>query len=225
MVLHHAVRHGTRSSRQRPRQRGSGFTVLGGAATSFGILVLARALQGSLGAMLAPTALAVLTTTSTVPKERSRAFGIVGAIAGAGGAVGLLLGGFVTEDLNWRWNLYINVFIAATAIVFAPIFVDSGRAAGPAPRLDMPGTVLVSGGLFCIVHGFSKANTDGWGSPLTWGLLAAAAVLLAAFVSWQLRSPHPILPLHTVLDRYRGAAFASVLMAGGGMLGIFLFVT
>ena len=200
-------------------------SALGGAATSFGMLIFARALQGALGAMLAPTALAVLTTTFVIPKERSRAFGIFGAIAGAGGAVGLLLGGFITEDLNWRWNLYINVLIAIFAVIMASFFVDKSRGVRPRPKLDLPGTILVSGGLFFIVYGFSNAETDGWGSPLTWGMLAGAVVLLCGFVLWQRRARHPILPLPIVLDRNRGASFVSVLIAGAGMFGIFLFVT
>ncbi|MGA1838020.1 MFS transporter [Herbiconiux sp. 11R-BC] len=205
-----------------------GFAVasaLGGAADSFGTLVAARALQGAFGALLAPTALAVLTTTFTVPKERARAFGVFGAIAGAGGAVGLLLGGFLTEDLNWRWNLYINVFIAVIAIIGAVVFVTTPKRVGPRPKLDVPGTLLVSGALFSLVYGFSNAETDGWGSPLTWGFLTAAGVLLVAFVLWQRRAAHPLLPLSIVLDRNRGAAYSSVLIAGAGMFGIFLFVT
>ncbi len=205
-----------------------GFAVasaLGGAADSFGTLVAARALQGAFGALLAPTALAVLTTTFTIPKERARAFGVFGAIAGAGGAVGLLLGGFLTEDLNWRWNLYINVFIAVIAIIGAVIFVTTPKRVGPRPKLDVPGTLLVSGALFSLVYGFSNAETDGWGSPLTWGFLTAAGVLLVAFVLWQRRAAHPLLPLSIVLDRNRGAAYSSVLIAGAGMFGIFLFVT
>ncbi|NEN05939.1 MFS transporter [Diaminobutyricibacter tongyongensis] len=200
-------------------------SALGGAANSFGLLVGARALQGAFGALLAPTALAVLTTTFTIPKERARAFGVFGAIAGAGGAVGLLLGGFLTQDLSWRWSLYINVFIALFAIVGAALFVTSVKRSGPRPKLDIPGTVLVSGALFSLVYGFSNAETDGWGSPLTWGFLAAAVVLLVAFVFWQRRAAHPLLPLAIVLDRNRGAAFISVLIAGAGMFGIFLFVT
>ncbi|MDJ0314235.1 MFS transporter [Arthrobacter sp. H35-D1] len=167
-------------------------SALGGAATSFGMLIFARALQGSLGAMLAPTALTVLTTTFTIPKERSRAFGIFGAIAGAGGAVGLLLGGFLTEDLNWRWNLYINVFIAIFAVILASIFVDKSRGGRPRPKLDLPGTILVSAGLFFIVYGFSNAETDGWGSPLTGGMLVggpAAAHVRALAASRA--PPHP----------------------------------
>lgn len=200
-------------------------SALGGAAGSFGMLVFARALQGAFGALLAPTALAVLTTTFTVPKERARAFGVFGAIAGAGGAIGLLLGGFLTEKLDWRWNLYINVVIAIVAVIGAIVFVKTVPREGPRPRLDVPGTILVSGALFSLVYGFSNAETDGWGSGLTWGFLTAAGVLLVAFVLWQRRAAHPLLPLHIVLDRNRGAAYASVTIAGAGMFGVFLFVT
>jgi len=205
-----------------------GFSVasaLGGAAGSFELLVAARALQGVFGALLAPTALAVLTTTFTIPKERARAFGVFGAIAGAGGAVGLLLGGFLTETLDWRWNLYINVFIAVIALVGAISFVPAAVRTGPRPKLDLPGTALVSGALFGLVYGFSNAETDGWDSPSTWGMLAGAAVLLVLFVLWQRRAAHPLLPLSIVLDRNRGAAYSSVLIAGAGMFGVFLFVT
>ncbi|NQX10762.1 MFS transporter [Microbacteriaceae bacterium VKM Ac-2855] len=200
-------------------------SALGGAAGSFEMLVAARALQGVFGALLAPTALAVLTTTFTIPKERARAFGVFGAIAGAGGAVGLLLGGVLTENLDWRWNLYINVVIAVVAVIGAVLFVDHLERTGPRPKLDVPGTVLVSGALFGLVFGFSNAETDGWDSPATWGMLAGAAVLLVAFVLWQRRAAHPLLPLSIILDRNRGAAYMSVLIAGAGMFGIFLFVT
>jgi len=200
-------------------------SALGGAAGTFGWLVAARALQGAFGALLAPTALAVLTTTFTIPKERARAFGVFGAIAGAGGAVGLLLGGFLTEYFDWRWNLYINVVIAVVAVIGATIFVDTLKRTGPRPKLDIPGTLLVSAALFGLVYGFSNAETDGWDSPLTWGMLAGAVVLLVAFVLWQRRAAHPLLPLAIVLDRNRGAAYLSVMIAGAGMFGIFLFVT
>ncbi|WP_120337869.1 MFS transporter [Cryobacterium soli] len=200
-------------------------SALGGAADSFGWLVAARALQGAFGALLAPTALAVLTTTFTIPKERARAFGVFGAIAGAGGAVGLLLGGFLTEYFDWRWNLYINVVIAIVAVIGAAIFVDTLKRTGPRPKLDIPGTLLVSAALFGLVYGFSNAETDGWDSPLTWGMLGGAVVLLVAFVLWQRKATHPLLPLSIVLDRNRGAAYLSVMIAGAGMFGIFLFVT
>jgi EmrB/QacA subfamily drug resistance transporter len=203
----------------------AGASALGGAAGSFGMLVGARALQGAFGAMLAPTALAVLTTTFTIPKERARAFGVFGAIAGAGGAVGLLLGGILTENFDWRWNLYINVIIAVVAVIGAALFVPQIARTGPRPKLDIPGTIIVSAALFSLVYGFSNAETDGWGSASTWGFLAAAAVLLIAFVLWQRRATHPLLPLGIILDRNRGAAYSSVLIAGIGMFGIFLFVT
>jgi EmrB/QacA subfamily drug resistance transporter len=200
-------------------------SALGGAADSFGLLVAARALQGAFGALLAPTALAVLTTTFTIPKERARAFGVFGAIAGAGGAVGLLLGGFLTEQFDWRWSLYINVVIAVVAVVGALIFVSSPTRDGARPKLDVPGTILVSGALFSIVYGFSNAETDGWDSPLSWGFIAASVVLLTAFVLWQRRATHPLLPLAILADRNRAAAYSAVLIAGAGMFGIFLFVT
>jgi EmrB/QacA subfamily drug resistance transporter len=200
-------------------------SALGGAAPNFTALVGARALQGVFGALLAPTALAVLTTTFTKPRERARAFGIFGAISIAGGAVGLLLGGILTEDLNWRWNLYINVAIAVVAVAGAWVFVSPVENTGARPKLDLPGVVLATGALFSLVYGFSNAETDSWGAPATWSLLLAAAVLLIAFVTWQTRATHPLLPLSIVLDRNRGAAYLSVLIAGVGMFGVFLFLT
>lgn len=200
-------------------------SAIGGAAPDFTTLVVARALQGAFGALLAPTALAVLTTTFTIPKERSRAFGVFGAIAGAGGALGLLLGGILTQQLDWRWNLYINIPIAILAIAGAIWLVPRIDRDGPRPRLDIPGTLLVSGGLFGIVFGFSKADTDGWDSPWAWGTLAAAAVLLVAFVLWERRASHPLLPLTIVVDRNRAASYLSILIAGAGMFGVFLFLT
>ena len=203
----------------------AGASALGGAASTFGLLVAARALQGGFGALLAPTALAVLTTTFTIPKERARAFGVFGALAGGGGAIGLLLGGYLTQDVGWRWNLYINVAIAIVAIVGALFLVPSIARSGPRPRLDIPGTVLVSGALFALVYGFSNAETESWNSPLTWGMLAASGVLFVAFVLWQRRAAHPLLPLSIVLDRNRSAAYISILISGASMFGIFLFVT
>ncbi len=205
-----------------------GFAVasaLGGAAANLGLLIAARALQGAFGALLAPTALAVLATTFTIPKERSRAFGVFGALAGAGGAIGLLLGGYLTQYVGWRWNLYINDVIALVAVVGAIALVPSIARSGPRPKLDVPGTLLVSGGLFALVYGFSNAESDSWSAPLTWGMLTASGVLLIAFVLWQRRAAHPLLPLAIVLDRTRAAAYVAILLAGVAMFGIFLFVT
>ena len=200
-------------------------SAVGGASVSFGMLVSARAVQGSFAAILAPTALAVLTTTFTIPKERSRAFGVFGAIAGAGGAIGLLVGGFLTQDVNWRWNLYINDVIAVFAVIGAIVFLGSAARTGVRPRIDIIGTVLVSVALFCLVFGFSSAESAGWDSPLCWGMLTVSGILLVVFVLWQRRSTHPLLPLSVVLDRNRGAAYSSIFIANIGIFAVFLFVT
>ncbi|MET8959049.1 MFS transporter [Streptomyces sp. NPDC004096] len=199
-------------------------SALGGAATGFGMLVTARALQGAFGALLAPAALSLLNTTFTDARERARAFSVYGAIAGAGGAVGLLLGGVLTDALDWRWTLYVNVAIAVVAFAGGWILLGNHRDAADS-KLDVPGTVLVAGGLFCLVYGFSNAESHHWGSPLTWAYLVVGGLLLAAFSWWQTRAAHPLLPLRVLLDRDRGSSFVAVLITGAGMFGVFLFLT
>ncbi|MFJ3806294.1 MFS transporter [Streptomyces sp. NPDC090073] len=199
-------------------------SALGGAANGFTMLVVARALQGAFGALLAPAALSLLNTTFTDARERARAFSVYGAIAGAGGAVGLLLGGVLTDALDWRWTLYVNVAIAVVAFAGGWILLGSHRDAADA-KLDVPGTVLVASGLFSLVYGFSNAESHDWGSPLTWGFLIAGGLLLTAFVWWQTRAAHPLLPLRILLDRDRAASFLAVLITGAGMFGVFLFLT
>ncbi|MFG2357102.1 MFS transporter [Streptomyces sp. NPDC048521] len=199
-------------------------SALGGAANGFTMLVVARALQGAFGALLAPAALSLLNTTFTDARERARAFSVYGAIAGAGGAVGLLLGGVLTDALDWRWTLYVNVAIAVVAFAGGWILLGNHRDAANA-KLDVPGTVLVAAGLFSLVYGFSNAETHDWDSPLTWGFLIAGGLLLAAFTWWQTRAAHPLLPLRILLDRDRAAAFLAVLITGAGMFGVFLFLT
>lgn len=200
-------------------------SAIGGAAPDFGVLVVARALQGAFGALLAPTALSVLTTTFTVPRERSRAFGIWGAISGAGGALGLLLGGILTEHFDWRWTLFVNIAIALIAGIGALLFIRPAAAPGERTPLDVLGTVLVSGGLFFLVFGFSNADTDGWGAASSWGMLIAAGVLLVAFVVWIFRARNPLMHPSVILDRNRGAAYSALLLASVGMFAIFLFLT
>ncbi|SHL95346.1 MFS transporter [Actinacidiphila paucisporea] len=199
-------------------------SAIGGAAPSFEILVMARALQGAFGAILAPAALSLLTTTFTDSRERAKAFGIYGAIAGAGAAVGLLLGGILTEYLDWRWCLYVNLIFAFIAFAGGMRLLRSGAPPGRA-HLDIPGTLLVSGGLFCIVYGFSNAQRHSWSTPSTWGFLLTGTILLAAFVWWQLRARHPLLPMRVVADRDRGASFIAMFLSGAGMFGVFLFLT
>lgn len=202
----------------------AGASALGGAAQSFEWLVAARTLQGAFGAVLAPAALSVLTTTFTEPRERSRAFGVFGGLAGAGGAIGLLLGGFLTQHFSWRWTLYINLIFAVLAVFGAMTFLH--RSSGEKQKLDLVGAVLGGAGLFALVFGFSRAEPEGWDSPQTWAPLVASALLLVAFVVRQRRGGHDaLLPLPVVVDRNRGAAFLGILIAGAGMFGAFLFGT
>ena len=202
----------------------AGASALGGAATSFEMLVTARAVQGLFAALLAPAALSLLTTTFTEARERTRAFGIYGAIAGSGGAVGLLLGGLLTEHLSWRWTLYVNLVFAVVAFVGGWALLVPGAPADR-PKLDILGTVLVSGGLFGVVYGFADAETHSWSAAGTWGPLIAGVALLLAFGWWQTRAAHPLLPLRVLLDRNRGTSFLAMLFSSGAMFGLFLFLT
>lgn len=204
-----------------------GFAVasgLGGAAGTSALLFGARALQGAFAALLAPSALSLLTTTFTIGKERSKAFGIYGAIAGGGATIGLLAGGLLTEYLNWRWCLYVNVPIAAVAFVGAAVFLRDKPARGRV-YLDVPGAVLGCSGLVAIVYGCSEAEPRGWGDGLVVGMLVGGVVLLAAFAWWQTQARHPLLPLHIVRDRNRAGAFLTMALAVIAMFGMFLFMT
>src|SRR4051794_5824763 len=202
----------------------AGASAAGGGAQSFEALVAARALQGVFAAMLAPAALSLLATTFTEPAERGKAFGIYAAIAGMGGAIGLLLAGALTEALSWRYCLYVSVAFAVPAAIAATRLL--AHAPAPArPRLDLPGALTASSGLFALVFGLSRAVTDGWGDPVTVGCLAGSAVLLVAFVAIQRRVAHPLLPLRVVADRNRGASFVAIATASAGLFGLFLFLT
>ena len=202
----------------------AGVSAIGGASVNFTMLVTARACQGAFAALLVPSALSLLTTTFTEQKERGKAFGIYGAIAVAGGAVGLLLGGALTEYLSWRWTLYVNLIFAGVAFTGGALLLARQRSPGR-PRLDIPGVLLVSGALFCLVYGFSNAAAHSWRAPSTYGFIAAGVALLAAFAAWQGRAAHPLLPPRVVLDRNRGGAYASMLIVGAGLFGTFFFLT
>ena len=205
----------------------AGFAVasaVGGAAGSFAVLVTARALQGGFAAVLAPSALGTLVSAFRDPRERGRAFGVFGSVAAGGGAVGLILGGVLTEYLSWRWCMYINLLFAAIAVAGALAYVRGGRPADP-PRMDWPGAVLACTGLFAIVFGFSHAETAGWTAALTVGCLAGGAVLLAAFVLAERRARHPLLPLRVVADRTRAGSYAALGISGIAVFGTFLFLT
>ncbi len=204
-----------------------GFAVasaIGGASVDVGMLIAARAVQGVFAALLAPAILSLLTTTFTDRAERNKAFGIFGAIAGAGASVGLLLGGLLTEYANWRWTLFVNLVFAVIGIVGGFLLFEHSRAV-KRPKLDLPGTLVVSAGLFALVFGFSHAETDGWANGVTVGFLIAAAVLLVLFVAIQQRVSQPLLPLRIVLDRNRGGAYLAMFASAAGMFAVFLFLT
>src|ERR1700681_2008307 len=204
-----------------------GFSIasaLGGLAQSFGVLVAARTLQGAFGALLAPSALGLLTVTFEGSPDRPTAFGIFGAIAGGGASLGLILGGALTQALSWRWCLYVNLVIAVpTTIVALRLLVNQSDP--DRPRIDIPGVLTWSGGLFALVFGFSNAATHGWGATATVVALIASPLLLTAFVLIERRVAHPLLPLGVVWDRARGGAFTALLLTGAGLLAMFLFLT
>jgi EmrB/QacA subfamily drug resistance transporter len=196
----------------------------GGAAPSFGALVAARAVQGACAALLAPTALSLLAVTFTQARERAKAFAVFGAIAGTGGALGLLLGGVLTEYLQWRWCLFVNVPIAIGALIGANRVLPNLPAQRGA-RLDLPGAVLVTTGLVALVYGLSSAASHGWAAPLTLGALAAGLLVLTAFFLVQARATAPLLPLPILANRNRAGAYLGIGLAVIAMYGLFLLLT
>jgi predicted MFS family arabinose efflux permease len=172
--------------------------------------------------------LSLLTTTFTHPAERGKAFGIYGGIAGAGASLGLLLGGVLTQSLNWRFTMYVNVGFAIVAAV-GGLALLAAHSAEVKQRIDKSGTVLAVASMFAIVYGFAHAATKsgsaGWTDPQTIGFLIAGIALLIAFVVVERRTAHPLLPLRVVLDRNRGAAYTAMFLASVGMFGVFLFLT
>ena len=203
-------------------------SAFGGAAQNFGMLLTGRVIQGAFGALLAPATLSLLTTTFRHPTERTRAMGIYGGIAGAGASVGLLLGGVLTEYLDWRYVMYVNVLIAAIALL-GGLTLLKHVATPDRPHLDLVGTVLGGVGLFALVYGFSNASmssgSSGWTKPATLGALIGGAVLLVIFVLAEQRVSHPLLPLRVVADRNRAGAYLAMFFAAIGMFGVFLFLT
>jgi len=199
-------------------------SILGGSASSFEILVAARVAQGLFAAVLAPAALSLLSVTFTEPSERAKAFGIFSALGGAGGAVGLLLGGMLTEWASWRWVMYVNVAFAVPALVGALLLLAKPVIAQK-PKLDIPGIAVVSAGLFAIVYGFAHVESTSWTDRVSLGSIVVGVMLLAAFVWLESKVAHPLLPLRVVLDRTRGGSFLAVFVLGMGMFSIFLFLT
>src|SRR3954453_20635171 len=211
-------------------------SAIGGLAPNQELLFAARALQGGFAALMAPAALSLVTVTFTEPKERAKAFGVFGALSGGGAAIGLVVGGVLTEYTSWRWCLGVNVPVALIVAAAAIPLVRESKAHGDT-RYDIPGVLLATTGLFALVYGFTEAarakNPDnprdtavqGWTDPSTGTWLVAAVGLLVAFILWERRSPNPMLPLRVVLDRNRGGSFLLFLLVGAGLFAMFLFLT
>lgn len=205
----------------------AGFAVasaIGGAAGSFAMLVAARAVQGVFAAALAPSALGLLTTTFTDPAERGKAFGVFGAIAGGGSALGLLLGGALTQAVSWRLCMFVNLAFALPAVGGALRLIVN-QPPQRRPRIDLPGAAVASAGLFALVYGFSNAELHGWSAPLTAVMLAAGVLLLSGFVALESRIAEPLLALRVVRDRARGGAYLALTIGSGAIFSVFLFLT
>lgn len=198
-------------------------SAIGGIAQTQVELFGARALQGAFAALMAPAALSLITVTFTEPKERAKAFGVYGGISGGGAAVGLILGGALTEYASWRWTLLVNTPIAFATAIAAVWLVRESRAEGKA-RYDIPGVITSTLGLGALVYGFTKASEDGWSSATTISLLAAAVVLLIAFVVIEMKTAEPLLPPRVFTERNRAASFLVSLLLGMALFGMFLFV-
>jgi EmrB/QacA subfamily drug resistance transporter len=198
-------------------------SALGGVASTQGMLFASRALQGVFGALLAPAALAIISVTFTVPKERAKAFGVIGAISGGGAAIGLILGGALTEFFSWRWCLGVNTPIAIFAAIMATKFVKESKAQGD-NTYDIPGVITATAGLFSLTYGFNEAALKGWSDPITITFLVAAVVLLLIFVLIEMRVKNPLMPLRVVTERNRGGSYLGSLVVGAGLFSMFLFL-
>ncbi|GAA1649917.1 MFS transporter [Actinoplanes couchii] len=205
----------------------TGFAVastVGGFSGATGVLIAARVGQGVFAAALAPAALSLLSTTFTTPTERAKAFAIYGSVTGSGSAIGLLLGGSLTEYASWRWCLLVNLLFAAAGIAGTLLRLPATPADRTA-RMDWPGAITAVTGLVALVYGLGNAADQSWAAPHTYLPIGAGMLLLVLFVAVQTRVPHPLLPLRVVLDRTRGGAYLAVAFTGAGMFAVFLFLT
>ncbi len=206
----------------------SGASLAGGFATSEAWLLIARAIQGVGGALIAPTALALITTTFEEGPARNRAMGVYAAMSGGGAAVGLVAGGLLTTYLSWRWVFFVNVPIGIVVAAAAPFVLgESARRRG---RFDLPGAITGTGGVALLVYGLSNASTDQagishWTDTKVVAALAAAVVLLVSFVAIERRSRHALMPLRILANRDRSGAYLIMLLLATAMFGIFFFLT
>jgi EmrB/QacA subfamily drug resistance transporter len=198
-------------------------SALGGIAANEGMLYSSRALQGVFGALLAPAALAIISETFTVPAERAKAFGVFGAISGGGAAIGLIVGGTLTEFFSWRWCLGVNTPIAIIAAILAIKFVHESKAEGD-KTYDIPGVLFATAGLFSLTYGFNEAATKGWSATSTLTYLGASILLLIAFVIIESKVANPLMPLRVITERNRGGSYLGSLVVGAGLFSMFLFL-
>jgi len=202
----------------------AGASALGGIANTQAMLFGARALQGVFGALLAPAALSLINVTFTLPKERAKAFGVYGAISGGGAAIGLILGGTLTEYANWRWCLGVNVPIALITVAMALPWLHESHADGD-HKYDIPGAVTVSLGLLSLVYGFSQAATHGWAKSSTYQYFVIATVLLVAFFIIESKVEGPLLPIRVLAEKNRAGSYLATILIGAGLFTMFLFLS
>ena len=203
----------------------AGFTIaslLGGLAPNETMLIGARVVQGVGAALAAPSALALITTTFPAGKSRNTAMGVYAAMGGVGATVGLLLGGTLTDLLDWRWVFFVNIPIGLAVLAGSRTLVEAERHTG---RLDVPGAITGTGGLIALVYGITRGGEHGWTDALALVSFATAVVLLAAFLVLQTRSSHPMMPLHLFRDRNRTGSYATMLFIGAGMFATFYFLS
>jgi EmrB/QacA subfamily drug resistance transporter len=200
-------------------------SLAGGFATTSGQLIAARAVQGLGAAILSPAALSIVTTTFRDGAERNKALGVWGAVAGSGGAAGVLLGGVLTDGLGWEWVLWVNVPIGLAAAAIAPTLLAESRATGARRHFDIAGAVSVTGGLSLLVYALLDANNAGWGSARTIGLLALSAILLVAFVVIERRTPSPLVPFRIFRLRTLTGANIVGLLVGASLFSMFFYIS
>jgi EmrB/QacA subfamily drug resistance transporter len=202
----------------------AGASLIGGLAQSQQMLFGARALQGVFGALLAPAALSLISVTFTDSKERAKAFGVYGALAGVGAAIGLIAGGLLTQYLSWRWCLFVNTPMALIAFFLAIPNVKESKVEGH-PHYDVPGALTATGGMVVVVYGVSQASTHGWASFSAWPFILAGAGLLAVFFVIEALVKQPLLPLRLLADRVRAGAYLAQLLVALALFGMFLWIT
>ena len=201
----------------------AGASAIGGLSVNQEMLFSARALQGVFAALLAPAALSLITTTFSDSKERAKAFGVYGGLSAGGAAIGLILGGLLTQYASWHWTLLVNVPIAIAAFMLAIPNVKESKASGDT-RYDIPGAITSTLGLVSLVYGITQAGELGWSDQTTLMWFGAAIALLAVFFVIESRTSHPLLPMNILLNRNRGASYLTSFIVGAGLFGMFLFL-